>query len=105
MDNSDSPSIVEQLSQGPSFCYNTFISDSFLALCLTGFPLALLLSPLGLPLAEILPLYLGYSPIELWDSLSGYAYPGIACLAFQASAWLGAFWASLSGYSSRCDPC
>ena len=27
-DNSDSPSIVEQLSQGLSFSYNTFISDS-----------------------------------------------------------------------------
>ena len=35
MDNSDSPSIVEQLSQGPSFVYNTFISDSFLALDLS----------------------------------------------------------------------
>ena len=34
LDNSDSPSIVEQLSQGPSFMYNTFISDSFLALWL-----------------------------------------------------------------------
>ena len=32
IDNSDSPSIVEQLPQGPSFSYNTFISDSFLAL-------------------------------------------------------------------------
>ena len=32
-----------------------------------------------------LPFYLGYSPIELWDSLSGYVHPGIACLAFQAS--------------------
>ena len=32
LDNSDSPSIVEQLSQGPNFSYNTFISDSFLAL-------------------------------------------------------------------------
>ena len=32
VDNSDSPSTVEQLSQGPSFSYNTFISDSFLAL-------------------------------------------------------------------------
>ena len=32
LDNSDSPSIVEQLSQGPSFSYNTFISDSSLAL-------------------------------------------------------------------------
>ena len=28
MDNSDSPSILEQLSQGPSFSYNTFISNS-----------------------------------------------------------------------------
>ena len=56
-------------------------------------------------LAEILPFYLGYSPIELWDSLSGYVHPGIACLAFWASDWLGAFWASLSGYSSRHDPC
>ena len=28
MDNSDSPSIVKQSSQGPSFSYNTFISDS-----------------------------------------------------------------------------
>ena len=34
LDNSESPSIVEQLSQGPSFSYNTFISDSFLALWL-----------------------------------------------------------------------
>ena len=31
LDNSNSPSIVEQLSQGPSFIYNTFSSDSFLA--------------------------------------------------------------------------
>ena len=28
MDNSDSPSIVEKLSQGPSLIYNTFIDDS-----------------------------------------------------------------------------
>ena len=44
--------------------------------------------------------YLGYSPIELWGSLSGYAHPGIACLAFQASDWLGALWDSLSGLHS-----
>ena len=31
LDNSDSLSIVEQLSQGPSLVYNTFINDSFLA--------------------------------------------------------------------------
>ena len=34
-----------------------------------------------------LPFYLGYSPIELWDSLPGYAHSGIACLAFWASDW------------------
>ena len=28
LENSDSPSIVEQLSQGPDFVYNTFINDS-----------------------------------------------------------------------------
>ena len=28
MDNSDSPSVVEQLSQGPSLSYNTFFDDS-----------------------------------------------------------------------------
>ena len=28
LDNSDSPSIVEHLSQGPDFVYNTFTDDS-----------------------------------------------------------------------------
>ena len=46
------------------------------------------------------PFYLGCSPIELWDSLSTYVHPGIACLASWASDWLGAFWASLSGLQS-----
>ena len=35
IDNSDSPSIVEQLPEGPSLVYNIFISDSFLALDLS----------------------------------------------------------------------
>ena len=39
-------------------------------------------------------------PIELWDSLSAYVHPGIACLSSQASDWLGALWASLSGFQS-----
>ena len=51
MDNSDSPSEVEQLSQGPSLSYNTFINDSswlltypmpyalFLASCSMGSPI------------------------------------------------------------------
>ena len=47
-----------------------------------------------------LPFYLGYSHIELWDSLSAYVHTGIACLASQASDWLGAFWASFSGLQS-----
>ena len=55
--------------------------------------IVVILAPWGL----WLPFYLGYSPIELWDSLSAYAHPGIACLASQASDWLGAFLASLSG--------
>ena len=65
--------------------------------------------PPGLLLAEFAlgfcgpPFYLGYSPIESWDSLSGYVHPGIACLVFWASDWLGAFWASLSDYSSKHD--
>ena len=44
-----------------------------------------------------LPLYLGFPPIELWDSLSSLVNPGIACLASQNSDWLDALWASLSG--------
>ena len=35
MDNSDSHSIMEHLSQGPSLDYNTFINDSFPALDLS----------------------------------------------------------------------
>ena len=46
------------------------------------------------------PFYLGCSPIELWDSLSTYVNPGIACLASKSYDWLGALWASLSGVQS-----
>ena len=91
----------------------------FLASCSMGSPVFLLLfldltfpSVVAVVLlsqaylwGSVAPFYLGYSPIALWDSLSGYAYPGIACLVFWASDWPGAFWASLSGYSSRHDPC
>ena len=37
--------------------------------------------------------YLGCSLFAPWDSLSDYVHPGIACLAFWASDWAGAFWA------------
>ena len=54
MDNSDSPSIVEQLSQGPGLVYNTIINNSswllivpmpyalFLASCSMGSPIFLI---------------------------------------------------------------
>ena len=59
----------------------------------SGFPLLL-----ELPLGSVASLFiLGVPPIELWDSLSTYMHPGIACLASQSSDWLGALWASLSG--------
>ena len=67
-----------------------------LCLCVSAYPLPL---PLSLGLCS-LSLYLGYFLIELWDSLSVYAHSGIACLASQASDWLGALWASLSGFQS-----
>ena len=52
--------------------------------------LVLTLKPVGLPL------YLGFPPIELWDSLSSLVNSGIVCLASQSSDWLDALWASLS---------
>ena len=108
------------------FYVQYFISDSFLALwpipmlyalflascsmCspILAYPLTLC-SPLsGSQLTGLstylgfcnFPFYLGYSPIELWDSLSAYVHLGIACMAFPASDWLGVFGASLSGFHS-----
>ena len=52
-----------------------------------------------------LPFYLGYSPIEVLDSLSTYVHPGIACLASQAFHWLGALLASLSALQSSVTLC
>ena len=46
------------------------------------------------------PFIWGVPPIELWDRLSTYVYPGIACLSSQSSDWLAALWASLSGVQS-----
>ena len=75
-------------------CLSDFLTCIMLLLFLLFFLFLLLLLPPGVC---GFPFYLGYSPIELWDSLSSYAHPRIACLASQASDWLGAFWASLSG--------
>ena len=82
----------------------SYVLDCSLTLCspLSWYLLILSGSTIDwLPLWGLwLPFYLGYSPIEPWDSLSAYVHPGIACLASQASDWLGAFWASLSGFQS-----
>ena len=40
------------------------------------------------PLGSVASLLSRVFPIELWDSMSAYVHPGIACLASQASDWL-----------------
>ena len=62
------------------------------------FLLLLFVSSLLCPLSPPLFFYLVHFSLEPWDSLSGYVHSGIACLAFRASDWAGAFWTSLSGY-------
>ena len=120
MDNSDSPSIVEQLQQGhDSSCYIllTVIPSSVkylipyacqLTSCNTGISCCVLLSLISLftyvPQVLLLhnlhqlglcnPFYLRCFLIEPWDSMSGCVHPGIVCLASWASDWAGAFWAS-----------
>ena len=61
-------------------------------------PCPLFSSPLSPFSGFCSPFYSGCFLVEPWDSLSDYVYPGIACLAFQASDWVGAFWGSLSGF-------
>ena len=121
MDNSDYPSTVEQLQQDvilivipllvivPSSMMCLMPYASQLAFCSMGISnyascpdsvtlhsLCPLLSfPLSLGFCS--PFYSGCFLVQPWDSLSDYVYPGIACLAFQASDWVGAFWGSLSG--------
>ena len=117
VDNSDSPSIMEQLQQGHgSGCY-TFISsrswpyDVSYALCLS----TSLLQHAYIILCFLFLFYILTFPVFFFSitpttskgfcstfypgcfldepcySLSNYVYPGIACLAFQASDWAGAF--------------
>ena len=123
MDNSDSPSIVEQLQQdmvlialpllvvfpGSMMCLMPYACQ--LASCSMGIsnntscPDSMTLCSLcplfSSPLSSLgfcSPFYSGCFLVEPWDSLSDYVYPMIACLAFQASDWVGAFWGSLSGF-------
>ena len=151
IDNSDSPSIVEQLWQDvtlvvipllviipslimylkPYACQLASCSmgisnyascpDSmtlrFLCPCSFHLPPLLLLLSCSVPsVPGVLqsPFYSGCFLVEPLDCFSDYVYPGIACLAFQASDWVGAFWGSLSGFlishpfvwcPSKHDPC
>ena len=122
VDNSDSPSIVEQSQQGhDSSCYtllavvpspmkypipyacqlascNMGISNCILlslVLCVLTFPMFFSSTTFTGALQPLF--YPGCVLIELWDSLSDYVHPGIACMACWASDWAGAFWGSLSG--------
>ena len=123
VDNSGSPSIVEQSQPGcDSSCYTLLavIPNSVkypipyacqLASCNMGISCYILLSLVSLCpyIPHVLlfhnnnnwgsaaPFYSGCFLIEPWDSLSDYVHPGIACLACLASHWAGAFWGSLSG--------
>ena len=120
VDKSDSPSIIEQSQQGcdlscnslltviPSsvmfpmpyacqlaFCNavmscsvpnRSFLFCVYICVCLPGS-----LSEVSLA-GFCNPFHLGCSLFTPWDSLSDYVHPGIACLAFWASNWAGAFW-------------
>ena len=121
VDNSDSPSIVEQSQQGcDSSCYTLLAvipSSVNYTLCLSAsllqhgyillhFPVSCFsvsLHSLCSSLLQLLqlglcsPLYSGCFLIEPWDRLSDNVHPGIACLACWVSNWAGAFWVSLSG--------
>ena len=111
VDNSNSPSVVEQLQQGCgsgcysllavvpssmkclmpyahqlascSMCISCYTSCSCsMSLCSPCSSLPLLLLPSSLSGALQPPFYPGCFLIEPWDSLSDYVHPGIACLAF-----------------------
>ena len=88
----------------------------FLASCSMGSPMFLILfldlmSPYyfqslrippgfqGFCLQRFSTFYLGYSPIELWDSLSGYVHPGIAFwLSWPLIGWVHSWLACLVIY-------
>ena len=127
VDNSDSPSVVEQSQQGISFsciCLLLFLISgsveypmpyaSCLASCIGGgdYPVAGLilmefcLSPGTLLNGALLiwplgllqsPFYWGYFTLHPGIACLVYVHYGIACLASWASYWAGALWDGLSG--------
>ena len=91
MDNSGSPSVVEQLSQGHSFSYNTFISDCFLTLLTYPMPYALFLAScsMGSPMFLLLfldltfPCYFQSLRIPGFTSASAYPWGSVASLLYR----------------------
>ena len=63
---------MEQLSKGPSFMYNTIISDSFLALFTYPMPYALFLASYSMGSAMFLLVSWPYIPLCQVHSLQGY---------------------------------
>ena len=119
VDNSDSPSIVEQSQQGcDSNCNSllTIIPSSVmypmpyacqLAFSNVGISCSVPQWMLSLSLLCVFarrliwwafscwvlqPLLFRVFSLAPWDSLSDYVHPGIACLVFWASNWAGALW-------------
>ena len=115
VDNSDSPSKVEQSQQECDSSCNTLLTiipssvkypilyacqlascnvgtscHVLLSLCVLAFPV-FFSSTTYINSGSVAPFYLGCFLIEPWDSLSGYVHSGIACLASWASDWAGAF--------------
>ena len=90
-----------------SYASASFLQHGYILICFLIVTLCSPRSPyslfsfllLSLPLwGSAVPFYPECFPIEPWESLSGYVHPGITCLAFWASDWLGALWTSLSDY-------
>ena len=119
IDNSGSPSIVEQSQQGcDSSCHTLLAVIPSSVKCPVPYACQLASYNMGISCCVLLslvslcsyipcvllfcnnnnwgsasPFYSGCFLIEPWNSLSDYVYPGIACLA----CWAGVFWGGLSG--------
>ena len=114
MDNSDSPSIVEQSQQGIGYScipllflvsgsmeypmpYASCLASCSIVGCCSSSQLACPVVPclMQLSLSEDLGFcclfYLVHIHIALWDSLSGLVHSGIACLVSQAPDWAVSF--------------
>ena len=115
VDNSDSPSLVDQLQQGhDSGCYTLLAVIPSSMKCLMPYACQLTSCSMGISyyascscspcpsLLSLLPLPLSSLSLGVLQPLFIQGVfsltPGIACLSFWASDWAGVFWGSLSGF-------